>query len=164
MSSERQRSRWRDGAAVFLTIVGCLQMTGYLVGSDILRGIGAATAASPFPRVFSDIDGLETFASEFTLRYRDPGGSSVALEITPQVYGRLGGPYNRRNVYGAALSYAPRLPVSLWQSVFCYALAPDGPLRSELGLGSGASDFEVIIRTRTRGRNDMWTLDPPCAP
>jgi len=164
MPSERLRSQWRGVAAVFLTIVGFLQMTGYLIGSDILRGIGAATAASPFPRVFSDIDGLETFASQFILRYRDPVGRSVALEITPHVYGRLGGPYNRRNVYGAALSYAPRLPDPLWQSVFCYALAPDGPLRRELGLEPGASGFEVIIRTRTRGRNDVWTLAPPCTP
>jgi hypothetical protein len=162
MQSDSHQSRWRDVAAVLLTIIGSLQMAGYLVGSDILRGIGAATAASPFPRVFSDIDGLETFASEFVLRYRDPDGKSVALEITPQLYGRLGGPYNRRNVYGAALSYAPRLPAPLWQSVFCYALAPDGPLRRELGLEAGASGFQVIIRTRTRGRDDVWTLEPPC--
>lgn len=154
--------RWRNVAALALGLVGSMQMLGYITGSVALRGIGAATAASPLPKVFSDVDGLETFASRFTLRYRDARGDVREMLITPESYGRLGGPYNRRNVYGAALSYAPRLPDPLWQAVYCYGLAPDGPLRAELGLGAGARDISVTIRTRTRGRNDVWTLEPSC--
>jgi hypothetical protein len=140
-----------------------MQMIGSLTGSVALRGIGAATAASPLPKVFSDVDGLEPFASEFTLRYRQPSGTLTQTAITPELYGRLGGPYNRRNVYGAALSYAPRLPRELWEPVFCYGLSAGGPLRTELGLGPGVSEISVAIRTRTRGRNDAWTLEPSCA-
>ena len=139
-----------------------MQMAGYVTGSVSLRGTGAATAASPLPKVFSDVDGLETFASEFTLRYREPDGTVIEMAITPELYGRLTGPYNRRNVYGAALSYAPRLPRELWEPVFCYGLGPEGPLRKELGLGAEASDVSVTIRTRTRGRSDTWTLEPSC--
>jgi hypothetical protein len=160
-SRVRRGLRWRNRAAIVLGLVGCVQMVGYVTGSVVLRGIGAATAASPLPKVFSDVDGLETFASEFTLRYRDSGGAVMATRITPELYGRLGGPYNRRNVYGAALSYAPRLPDPLWESVYCYGLAPQGPMRTELGL-VGATDVSVTIRTRTRDRNDEWTLEPPC--
>jgi hypothetical protein len=154
--------RWRNRAAVGLCIVACVQMAGYIVDSVPLRGIGAATAASPLPKVFSDVDGLEPFASEFALRYRAADGTLVEALITPALYGRLAGPYNRRNVYGAALSYAPRLPRELWEPVFCYGLAPDGPLRTELGVGSDATDISVTIRTRTRGRTDTWTLEPSC--
>jgi hypothetical protein len=158
----RRGLRWRNRVALVLGFVGCVQMVGYITGSTMLRGIGAATAASPLPKVFSDVDGLETFASEFTLHYRDSGGVVRETRITPEFYGLLGGPYNRRNVYGAALSYAPRLPPPLWESVYCYALAPQGPLRTELALGAGATDISVTIRTRTRGRNDVWTLEPAC--
>jgi hypothetical protein len=156
--------RWRNRAGLALGLIGCMQMAGYISGSAALRGIGAATAASPLPKVFSDVDGLETFASEFTLRYRDTNGAVTETLITPALYGRLGGPYNRRNVYGAALSYAPRLPAPLWEAVYCYGLAPQGPLRTELGLGPEATDISVTIRTRTRGRNDAWTLEPACKP
>jgi hypothetical protein len=137
-------------------------MTGYVTGSMPLRGVGAASAASPLPKVFSDVDGLETFASEFTLRYRRGDGALIETPITPELYGRLAGPYNRRNVYGAALSYAPRLPRALWEPVYCYGLAPQGPLRTELGIGSDATDISVTVRTRTRGRTDVWTLESPC--
>jgi hypothetical protein len=137
-------------------------MAGYVTGSAALRGIGAATAASPLPKVFSDVDGLETFASEFTLHYRSADGTITDTPITPALYGRLSGPYNRRNVYGAALSYAPRLPRELWEPVYCYGLMPTGPLRSELGIGSDATDISVRIRTRTRGRRDQWTLESAC--
>jgi hypothetical protein len=154
--------RWRNRAALAICCVGCLQMMGYITGSATLRGIGAATAASPLPKVFSDVDGLETFASEFTLHYRMADRTLIETAITPELYGRLVGPYNRRNVYGAALSYAPRLPRELWEPVFCYGLRPEGPLRTELGLSSEVSDISDTIRTRTRGRSDAWTLESSC--
>lgn len=154
--------RWRNYVAAGLGVIACLQMVGYAAGSRVLRGIGAATAMSPLPKVFSDVDGLETFASEFTLRYRDSGGRIAETRITPDMYGRLVGPYNRRNVYGAALSYAPRLPRTLWEPVFCRGLGPGGPLRSELGLDPNVSDVSVTIRTMTRGRDETWTLEPAC--
>jgi hypothetical protein len=153
---------WRNRVALAICIVGCVQMIGYIVDSDVLRGVGAATAASPMPKVFSDVDGLEPFASHFTLRYTAASGRRVARPITPALYGRLTGPYNRRNVYGAALSYAPRLPRELWEPVYCYALAPAGPLRSELGIEPDATNVTVTIRTLTRDRNDIWTLEVPC--
>jgi len=154
--------RWRNCAALALGAIGCLQMLGYATGSRLLRGLGAATVISPLPKVFSDVDGLETFASEFTLRYRDARGAIDETGVTPELYGRLAGPYNRRNVYGAALSYAPRLPRTLWEPVLCHGLGPDGSLRSELGLGADAREISVTIRTRTRGRHDTWTLESPC--
>jgi hypothetical protein len=44
------------------------------------------------------------------------------------------GPYNRRNVYGAALAYAPVLPPALRDPVTKHALCGDAPLLRELGL------------------------------
>ena len=149
-------------AALALIVFGCTQMVGYLAGSRTLRGLGAASAAAPFPKVFSDVDGLETFASDFTLHWRDVAGGAHTLPITPELYARLEGSYNRRNVYGAALSYAPRLPEPLWQAVFCHAFGPQGPLRRDFGLPADAHDFVVEIRTKTKGRNDRWMLKPVC--
>ena len=154
--------RRRNVAAELLLAAGSVQMVGYVAGSHALRGLGAASAMSPLPKVFSDVEGLETFASEFTLHYRRADGPRDSLRITPEVYGRLGGPYNRRNVYGAALSYAPRLPEPHWTAVYCYGMAQGGPLRRELGLQPGDADFSITIRTRTRGRSDTWTFEPVC--
>lgn len=152
----------RNLLAIALLLFGCLQMAGYLFHAPALRGIGAASAAAPFPKVFSDVDGYETFAADFTLRGRDGAGAPFELRITPELYARLEGPYNRRNVYGAALSYAPRLPEPLWQSVWCHGLGVDGPLRREFGLPAGAHALEMHIATRTAGRKDTWRLSPSC--
>jgi hypothetical protein len=149
-------------AALFIAILSCSQMAGYLFGSRTLRGVGAASCMAPFPKVFSDVDGLEPFASEFVVHGTDRLDRPVAIRITPEVYSRLKGCYNRRNVYGAALSYAPRLPEPLWSAVFCYGLRPGGPLRFELGLPSDLRGISVEIRTKTNGRHDVWTLRAPC--
>lgn len=153
--------RVRNVLALFIGVLGSLQLVGRIIENRTLAGIGAALAMSPAPKVFSDVEGLETFASDFELIYDTPTGER-RLPITPELYQRLEGPYNRRNVYGAALSYAPRLPPPLWQAVYCFGLRPDGPLRREFGLPEGATRIRVEIRTKTRGRSDRWLLDPPC--
>lgn len=153
---------WRNRAGVALFIVALVQMIGDVAGWRPLVGLGAAWGVSPRPKVFSDVGGLETFASTFHLVWRDEGGTERRLEITPPVYSRLAGPYNRRNVYGAALSYAPRLPEEIWQPVYCHGLAPDGPLRRELGLPATTDGLATEIATRTRGRDDRWVLQPSC--
>ncbi|HEU4996835.1 MAG TPA: hypothetical protein VFT29_18590 [Gemmatimonadaceae bacterium] len=158
----RRALKRRNIAAVTLLLLGSIQMLGVAVDSRALRGLGAALAMAPNPKVFSDVDGLETFASEFTLFFRDAAGAAHSLVITPEVYGRIRGPYNRRNVYGAALSYAPRMPEALWTSVYCHGLSPHGPLRHELGLAPTDHDLTITIRTRTRGRHDAWTYAPAC--
>ncbi len=150
-------------AALALATLGCLQMLGGALGLAPLRGLAAAWGFAPYPKVFSDVKGLETFASRFTLEWEEQG-KPFSLEITPELYSRLRGPYNRRNVYGAALSYAPRLPEAQWQAVFCYGLAPEGPLRRELGIPARAQKLRVQISTKTRGRSDAWTLRAPCLP
>lgn len=154
-------SRSRDLAAGLLLVVALSQMVGDALGIRWLRGVGAATVASPLPKVFSDVAGLETFASSFELEVTTTGGT-VTREITPELYGKLEGPYNRRNVYGAALAYAPRLPVELWERVYCYGFAPGGPLREEL-LPEGARNVKIHIVTGTAGRDDQWILEPSCA-
>ena len=95
MSDERALSR-RNWAAVLIGALACFQMVGHFIGSLPMRGIGAATTIAPYTKVFSDVDGYEPFASEFTLRYRDAGGTLVETNITPALASRFGGPYNRR--------------------------------------------------------------------
>jgi hypothetical protein len=152
------RSTWRDGVAALLLLFGCTQMAGDLFGLRALKGIGAASAFAPCPKVFCDVNGLEGFASTFTLQFRTSSGKTHELPITPEIYARLRGPYNRRNAYGAVISFAPKLPARLWQPVYRYGWSRGGPLRRELGLPNDAGDVTTIVRTQTRGRRDVWSL------
>jgi hypothetical protein len=139
-------TRFSRIAPWFLLMVGLLQMTGDLFNISVLKGIGAATAASPAPKVFSAVKGLETYSTKFYLDWTDAQGKTHSLLITPEVYSRLKGPYNRRNVYGAALAYGPVLPNNLREPVVTYALCGKAPLLRELGLF--ASDVLGPMRIR----------------
>lgn len=150
--------KWRNILAGALLVIGLSQMTGDLLGNRNLKGIAAATAIAPCPKVFCDMDGLEPFASSFTITAK--GRNTISFPVTPELYSRLTGPYNRRNVYGAAIAGAPRLPEPIRRSVFTYALGSDGPLRRELDLPED-SHITLTVRTNTRGRDDVWTF--PCA-
>src|ERR1700733_2160100 len=58
-------------ASVFLLVIGLLQMTGDLLRVPQLKGLAAATGASPAPKVFSSVQGLETFSSDFYVAWKD---------------------------------------------------------------------------------------------
>ncbi len=152
----------RQAASYALVALGLLQISGYLLEAIPLRAIGAASAASPLPIVFSDVKGLETFASEFSVTLNSTDGTSRRLSITPREYAKFPGPYNRRNVYGAAISYGHRLPELLWKSVLYYGFCHPGTLVREMGLGQDFREVIVHIETKTAGRNDKWQLALAC--
>lgn len=111
-------------AAIGLLLVGSSQMVGDVASIPALKGLGAATALAPAPKVFTSVRGFETFSNRFVLE-----ASGQQWELS----GRLRGPYNRRNVYGAALAYGPVLPPAMRDPVLREALC--GPhVMKELGL------------------------------
>ena len=96
-------------AAGILVVVGTVQMVGEVFGIPALKGVGAATGSSPTPKVFTAHEGFETYSSEFFLAWTDREGERQRMKLTPANYRGVRGPYNRRNAYGAAISYAPVL-------------------------------------------------------
>jgi hypothetical protein len=153
--------RWRNYAALALGVFGLSQLAGDLLGSRVLRGLGAISVVAPFPKVFCAQNGCEGFAAEFVLHAQTKTRGMVTVPLTPERYSRLAGPYNRRNVLGAALAGAPLLPEPVWQSVFCHGFGPGGSLASELGLPDDTTHVVVVARTKTRGTPMTWTLSLP---
>lgn len=67
----------------------------------------------------------------------------------------------RRNVYGAALAYAPVLPPALRDPVMRHALCGDAPLLRELGLRATRTPALVL-----EPRNDAphaTRIEAPCS-
>jgi len=162
----------RNAAAPVLLLVGLLQMAGDLLHWPALKGIGAATTASPAPKVFSSVRGLETYSTRFFLEWTDNSGVPQSLRLTPEVYARLEGPYNRRNVYGAVLAFGPVLEKDprtrpLFESVARYALCGEAPLLRELGIdpdqiqeGTLRVRLEPLPGTNLGDLNNV--LEAPC--
>ena len=96
-------------AAIVILLLGLLQMVGDLFGVAEVKGVGAASMASPAPKVFSSVKGLETFSTRIYLEWTSIDGGEQSIEFDRDSYANLQGPYNRRNIYGAALAYGPVL-------------------------------------------------------
>ncbi len=138
-------------AVVVLLGVGLMQMTAYLLGLPSLRALAAATNMSPAPKVFSAVQGLETYSTAFHIDWTEPDGKRRSQPITPDLYARLEGPYNRRNVYGAVLAFGPVMstnPASapMFRAVLRSALCRDRRLFRELGLdASRMTDVRIRL-------------------
>lgn len=140
----------REHAGWLLLVLGLLKMAGDATGIVALQGVGAASGASPAPKVFSAVQGFETYSSRFLLEWRAKDGTDHRVALTPELSSRLRGPYNRRNVYGAALAYGPVLASSertrpLFESVLRHGLCGKAPLLRELGIDPRAVDGLVSV-------------------
>lgn len=127
--------RWKVALLLALALA---QMAGHVLGLGWLEGLAAATCASPAPRVFAAVKGLETFSTRFFLEWRAVDGRERSIAITPEIAAKLRGPYNRRNVYGAVLAYGPVLASDahakpMLEAALRYALCPPSRLLLEIG-------------------------------
>jgi hypothetical protein len=132
-----------------------MQMVGDLSGNRALRAVGLATHASPAPKVFTAQEGFETFSSRFFIDWTDTGGNAHTLEVTPATYRGVQGPYNRRNAYGAALSYGPVLAANertrpMLQSVMSHAFCGPAPLLRELFIPPEQVRYPLEVRLEPR--------------
>jgi hypothetical protein len=145
--------RW---PVILVLAIGSLQLIGFLIRLDFIRDLGRMTAASPLPLVFSDFRGLETFSLDFTITGETRDGLTIEKRVTPELYGEFQGPYNRRNVYGAVLSYGPRLTKDserpLVEAVLKYAFCDRGPLAAMFTLDGGRLN-RVLIHARSKARD-----------
>jgi len=137
-------------AAFFILAVGLLQMTGDLLQVPALKGLGAATMISPAPKVFTAHKGLETYSSQFFLQWRS-AGEPKQIQLSPQLYAQVRGPYQRRNVYGAVLSYGPVMATDpagqrMFNAVSKFALCGNAPLLREIGIDPRSVEGSVTVR------------------
>ena len=154
-------------AFLFLIIIGLMQLTGDLTGLPAIKAIGAATGASPAPKVFTAHQGFETYSSRFYIDWQDSAGNEKSLQLTPQVYRGITGPYNRRNAYGATFSYAPVLTMSaytkpMFESAAHYALCGDAPILHELGILIEGEVSAIRVRLaprQTLPKGHPWKLN-----
>lgn len=156
---------------VVLLALGLLQMTSDVFHLQALKGVAAATAASPAPKVFSSVRGLETFSSRFFVEWVGHDGEFHSLEIRPERAARMRGPYNRRNVYGAVLAYGPVFESDssmrpMFEAVASYALCGQAPLLRELGVPvkemQSAPRIRLEARPGTPSENLTLEYQPLC--
>mgnify|MGYP001129739775 CR=1 FL=1 len=107
---------------ILVVFIGCVQIIGHVIGVKEVKAFGMLTSSSPLPIVFTEVKGVETFASDFYIEYLDENNKQVSKQITPEMYAKLKGPYNRRNVYGAAISYGPILDKKILNPVLEYGI------------------------------------------
>jgi len=162
---------YMNRASVFLLVIGLLQMAGDMLRIPQVKALAAATAASPAPKVFSSAQGLETFSSDFYVEWKDRNGAPHATKLTPEMYSRIRGPYNRRNVFGAALSYAPVLAGDprtrpMYDAVVGYAFCGPAPLLRETGIDptdlSEPAVIRLVPRSDTRLGTAPFLITPSC--
>jgi len=138
-------------AAAGLLALGCSAMLAELFHLPKLKGLALASQAAPYTKVFGaaksyeDQRQFETFACDFTLSYTTEGGAQGQLELTPEIYQMLAGPYNRRNIYGAILAYGPALSPELRDHTMRQALSSDQSILNELGIPPGTTNHKLTI-------------------
>lgn len=159
--------RAKNIGALLLLGLGLLQAVGWATRCTPLRGLGAMSAASPLPFVFSSFRDVETFAADFAIDITLEDGSGRHYALTPGLYSQLDGPYQRRNTYGAVLSYGPALNQpkerALLEQVLRYGFCNRGPLIERFGERGNVTHVLARVTSKTRSRPGEWQLELRCS-
>jgi len=155
---------------VFLVSIGCIRAFANMAEMEKTSAAFAALNVSPAMKVFTAHNGYETFSPKFEIEFVS-GDESKFILLTPELYRKLSGPYNRRNVYGAAISYGPVLVSNentkpLFESVAQYSFCTPARLITELELDVTQPIDRVVlhyIHNETTA-NDLYpsTLEMNC--
>lgn len=156
----KRENRW----AIVVMGVGLLQMLGHVTGLKFLRGLGLASGISPYPKVFCAVEGYEGFTARFELEGLRDDGAVWRVPLDGERYAQIRGPYNRRNVHGATLAFAPRLPDELRDELLEKALAPGSVLREELEVPADVRQLRVRITPRNGSGQSAWVFPEEGSP
>lgn len=140
-------------------------MIGTLTSMDPIKGIGFMTTASPLPLVFSKFRGVENFSSDYYMDVRFKDGETISMKLTSEIYERAGGPYNRRNPYGAVLAYGPMLTkpneVILRDKIMQYSACGQGTFMREIGIAKPIEHINVTVKSKTVAK-PVWNFEVNC--
>jgi sterol desaturase/sphingolipid hydroxylase (fatty acid hydroxylase superfamily) len=138
--------------------IGLVQTIGYCSGKETIKGLGFVTCSSPLPIVFTEVKGVETFSLYYHLTILTESNDTIRIDLDPQTYSKLKGPYNRRNIYGAAFGYGPVLPEKQRNAILHYAFFDEQfGIAKEFGIAEPISSVEIITRSKTKNDNRTWT-------
>lgn len=162
---DTRRERGASLVAGALLVLGLTQMLADAAGVLPLKALAAATAASPAPKVFTAVRGYEALSTSYRLEWTDASGATRTLPLDAERVGGLAGPYNRRNVYGAALAFGPVLWADertrpLLEAVVTRSLRGERSILAELGASPDVGG-PVSVRYALRPgleRDDLPTL------
>ena len=172
--------------SVLLFIMALFQPFGYLFTFPLIQKIGLFSMISPLPLVFSSYQGVETFSTSFELEIQFENDNNITTNITsytqvltPESYGQLEGPYNRRNAYGVLFSHGPFFTkpelIRMRDHALKYGFCENGPFIKEFYLqsSSSSSSFSFIkqvtiyITSKTKSSfflpsNKKWKIEVFC--
>lgn len=152
-----------------LLIIGLLQPIGYLFNQPNIRGLGAITVASPLPLVFSAYNGVETFRTSFEIDLyhmdKDNQTNMVSIPLTKEIYSKIQGPYNRRNVFGVLFSHGPFFQqpniIELRDHLLKYVIC-DNKLNLHIKPDKSDVLMESHIKVISRRNNQTWDMQIKC--
>jgi hypothetical protein len=123
----------------------------HLMGAPRLAVFARSTAASPLPLAFSQPGSLAGFAKELTIELTGPDGNVERRTESSELFAGLPGPYERRIIYGTALTFGPLSPRPLLTAILRFGFCDAGPLAERMGVSYAVHSVALVAESRSTG-------------
>lgn len=151
--------------ASILIFLATIKVIASLLGLEQVSAVASMSNLSPAMKVFTAHKGYETYSSTFHIEALYQDGLTVKKTLTPKLYSHLEGAYNRRNVYGALIAYAPLLVTNthtkaLYKQMSHRAFCKEEHILKELNFKHN-NPIKTIILSYTLAPSIKQTFDYP---
>jgi len=154
----------RSLGVALLVGVGLANSLAHLTGASWLRTFALATSASPLPRAFSQSQSLAGFSNEFIIELTHADGTVERRTESSELFAGLPGPYERRVIYGAALSFSSVVPRPPFTSILRYGFCRSGPLAARMDVRQPLRGMAGIGRPPDNPKSIARRVKIDCGP
>jgi len=145
-----------------LVIWGLMSSSAFIVHSNMAQKT-SVFVSSPLPLVFTSFNGIETFSSEYWIIATFENGTIYNIKITHEMYSKMEGAYNRKNVYGAIFAFGSLLEdknmIALRQEVLNYAICDPALVIKEFGIHEKIKHMNIYMTSRF---DKLFKMDITC--
>ena len=155
---------YQDICTILILVIGLISITGFVFFSPTIQTIGTVTASSPLPFVFSAYNGTETFAFDYV---KTVVNNNTEIDLK-YIYQNIDGPYNRRNVFGVALSYGVLFRqsnlIEMRNSVLQWAICKKKIISANhlVTIPDKIMRVDFTIKSKTKFQDKTWLLTIIC--
>lgn len=127
-----------------LIFLGLLQISGFILGNKSMYNLGSVITASPFPKIFDKIDGLEYWSQKYSLKLNYKNGNSINLPITSDTFSKIEGNHLIKITYALSFSLYPTRRKKN-KRILLLGICDGGPLARNFSLKEGIVSFDLTV-------------------
>jgi hypothetical protein len=147
---------------LFVVGLGLISCLAFVFNSSFLRFVGAVSASSPLPVVFSEVLGYEPFATDVHFQIRSRSLKNYSRLLSSRHVAQISSYESFRSVFRNSVLLAPRLSREYVERSLQELACNQNYLARVFDINEPIVSATMNLRSKTTGHLEQWNWEVRC--